>query len=56
MEHEEHMIKEGKSDRYSFPGVSWLPMDSKDSRNQGMYDTFAGDGGLKEHMTATYWG
>jgi len=56
MEHEERMIKEGKPDGSSFPPISWLPLDSKDSRNQGMDKTFAGDGELTEHMTATYWG
>ena len=56
MEYEERMIKEGKLDRYSFSPISWLPLASKDSRNQGMYKTFAGDGEIKEHMTATYWG
>jgi len=56
MEHEERMIKEGKPDGSSFPPISWLPLDSKYSRNQGMDKTFAGDGELTEHMTATYWG
>jgi hypothetical protein len=56
MEHEERMIKKGKPDKYSFSPISWLPLDSKDSRNQGMHKPFANDGELTEHMTATYWG
>jgi len=55
-EHEERMSKAGKPYGSSFPPISWLPLDSKDSRNQGMYKTFARDGELTEYMTATYWG
>ena len=55
-EREECMSKAGKPDGCSFSPISWPPPDSKDSRNQGMQKTFAGDGKLTEHMTATYWG
>ena len=46
----------GKPRWYYSPQVSWPPLDSKDSRNQGMQKTFASDGELTENMTASYWG
>ena len=56
-EREECMSNAGKPDGCSFSPISWLSPDSKDSRNQGMQKTFAGDDGKwTEHMTATYWG
>jgi hypothetical protein len=46
----------GKPLWYNSSQVSWPPLDGKDSRNQGMQKTFAGDGELTENMTASYWG
>jgi hypothetical protein len=50
------MSKAGKPDGRSLYPISWPPPDSKDSRNQGVHKTFAGDEELKEYMTVTYWG
>ena len=53
---EEFMIKATKPDWCSLSPISWLPPDSKDCRKQETRKTFAGDGEISEHMTATYWG
>jgi hypothetical protein len=46
----------GKPRWYYSSQVSWPPLDGKDSRNQRMQKTFAGDGELTENRTASYWG
>ena len=55
-DNEERMSKAGEPDWVAFSPASWLSPDSKDSRNQEVHKTFAGNRELKEHLTATYWG
>ena len=55
-EREERMGKTGKPDWYSYSSIRWLRRDGEESRMKRIHKTFVGDGELKEHMTATYWG
>ena len=55
-EREKRMGKTGKPDWYSLSWISWQPLDSKETGMKRTHKTFVGDGELKEHMTATYWG
>jgi hypothetical protein len=50
------MAKTGKPDWYSYSSIRWLRRDGEESRMKRIHETFVGDGELKEHMTATYWG
>ena len=52
---EEPMIKAIKPTWCSLSPISWPPV-SNDRRNQEIHKTFAGDGELTDHITATYWG
>lgn len=55
-EREEFTSKVGKLCWHYFPPINLPPPENEDSRNEGMYKTFASDRELNENMTATYWG